>query len=167
MSGESGIHSAVAAALATASAPWRIVRHDEMDRIIRSPQDFAAALGWDERRITKSLLLRAQRGDGHAIVVCSAAAKLDFGKVGAVLGSRYEVASRDDLDAVVGYPVTGVTPLGIASEVRVVVDAGIADLGSVMTGGGAVGIEVEVSVDDLIALTSATVADVIRETTRE
>lgn len=162
MTGESSIHPSVAAALSATAAPWRIVRHDEMDRPIRSPQDFAAALGWDERRITKSLLLRAQRGDGHAIVVCSAAAKLDFGKVGAVLGSRHEVASRDDLEAVVGYPVTGVTPLGVSSEVRVIVDSAVADLGSVMTGGGAVGVEVEVSVTDLVALTAATVADVVR-----
>ena len=162
MSDETGVHPSVERALSAASAPWRAVRHDEMDRPIRSPDDFAAALGWDVGRITKSLLLRAQRGDAHAIVVCRATAKLDFAKVGAVLGTRYEVAPREDLETVVGYPVTGVTPLGVSPDVRVVVDAAIADVRSVMTGGGALGVEVEVDVGDLVGLTAAVVADVTR-----
>ena len=50
----------------------------------------------------------------------------------------------------------------VSPDVRVVVDAAIADVRSVMTGGGALGVEVEVDVGDLVGLTAAVVADVTR-----
>lgn len=158
MSGGPDVHPSVVAALDAAAAPWRVVRHTDLGREVRGPADVAASLGWDEARITKTLLLRGRSGR-HALVVCPVMLKLDFGKVAALLGERHEVAPREDLAEVVGYPVTGVTPLGVAG-VPVLVDSALVALGSVLTGGGTAGVEVEVAVDDLVALTGATVADV-------
>jgi Cys-tRNA(Pro)/Cys-tRNA(Cys) deacylase len=149
------MHPNVLAALERAEKSWKLVSHASLSSEIRGPQDFATALGWSVDRITKTLFVKSHDGESFAMIVCPATSKVDFHLVQLALGARYEVASRDELSRVVGYPSNGVTPLGAPTNIPVLVDEDLLDFETVMTGAGAVGEEIEISVSDLLLITSA------------
>ena len=141
-------HPRVIQALQEASVPYEVRWHDECDRPIEGPADFAAALGYPIGRITKTL------------VVASPSTRL-FGAV--VLGrGRVEIASEDELAAATGYPRTGVSPLGLADGVPVVIDDSLTGFATVLVGAGVLGGEVELAPEDLRIAAHAMVARVAR-----
>ncbi|GGC75308.1 Cys-tRNA(Pro) deacylase [Hoyosella rhizosphaerae] len=137
------------------------VDHADMATDIRSPRDFADALGYDLGRITKSVVLRSRSDDAVAVVVCGMDRKLNFKAVSAIVGAgRMEMADSDCLAAVVGYPRHGVSPLGLEGGIAVVVDRKLLDEATVLAGAGAVGVEVEMAPADLVSACGAVVADI-------
>ena len=154
------LHPRVSQALQTAGLPYRLQRHDRQPREIRSPFDMAEALGYPVERITKSLLVRTRDGEtDHAVAVLSAARRADWSRLAAVLAARrIQMASREELERVLGYPALGVSPLG-AAGLPVVLDRRLLDFETVLVGAGVAGVEVEVNTEDLRRVTTATVAD--------
>lgn len=142
---------------------YQVHRHDDQPMLIRGPQDFADALGYDISRITKSLFLRAQDGSRHAMVVCAADRRVDLRAVAQALGCRrMEVASVDELAELVGYPPKGVSPFGLPGGVDVLVDESLAGCPTVLVGGGDTGVEIEVALDALIRGAGARLATVTK-----
>nr|WP_225443620.1 YbaK/EbsC family protein [Lolliginicoccus lacisalsi] len=138
--------------------------HASLPGPIRSPQDFADALGYPLDRITKSVFLRARNGAAHAVAVCAMGCKLDMSEVSGIVGSgRMELAGPDELARVLGYPRHGVSPLGVPAPVVVLVDAGLLDEPTVLVGAGVAGVEVEIAPRDLVAAAGALVADIATE----
>lgn len=143
------LHPRVEQALIENEVEYTVHRHADLPTEIRSPNDFAQALGYDIARITKTLFLRSQDGSRYAALVCSMDRRVDFKAVARIVGARMEVASRDDLAARVGYPHNGVSPLGLDSDIQVLLDEGLRAQPTVLLGGGEVGVEVEVAPEDL------------------
>ena len=56
-----------------------------------------------------------------------------------------------------GYPRNGVSPLGLAGGIAVVVDSRLFDYPTILIGGGATAIEIEIAPSDLVRLSGATV----------
>lgn len=152
------LHQNVQAAINKLEAKYKIHDHRKLSSEIKSPNDFATALGYPIQRITKTLFLRGQDGQSYAAAVCSIDRRLNFKSVACVIGAkRVETAPPEDLQLKTSYPRNGVSPLGLAEDITVVVDRLLFDYPTVLVGGGAAEIEVELSPSDLVLISRATV----------
>jgi Cys-tRNA(Pro)/Cys-tRNA(Cys) deacylase len=155
------LHQHVQEVVAALGTSYKIHDHSTLPKEIKNPNDFAAALGYPIQRITKTLFLRSHDGQSYAAVVCSMDQRLDFKSTANAIGvKRIETASSEDLQAKTGYPRNGVSPLGLADDIAVVVDKQLFDYPTVLIGGGATGIEIELSPADLVRLSGATVESI-------
>jgi Cys-tRNA(Pro)/Cys-tRNA(Cys) deacylase len=147
------VHPRVAAALA--GVAHRVRRHADHPGPIRSPADFAAALGYPLGRITKTLLVRVPRTERYAVVVVPVTTRVDLRRIAAELGAaRVELAPADAPMRLLGYPPGAVSPLGVAG-LPVFAGAALWTEPTVLVGGGAAGVEVELTPDDLLAASGA------------
>jgi Cys-tRNA(Pro)/Cys-tRNA(Cys) deacylase len=155
------LHENVQAAVGALGTGYKIHDHGELSVEIRSPQDFADALGYPIQRITKTLFLRSRDGQAHAVAVCSMDRRLNFQSIADALGvKRAEAAPLDDLQAKTGYPRNGVSPLGLAGDITVLVDELLLGYPTVLIGGGAAAIEIELTPADLVRVSGATVRSI-------
>lgn len=136
---------------------YRVHFHREMPSDIRTPQDFADALGYEAARVTKTLLLRAADEETFFVALLSWNKRLDMKRLAAALGaSRLRMADDEELARRLGYPRHGVTPLG-AEGLRVLVDEGLMAFPTILVGAGEVAVEVELSPQALRDITGAEV----------
>src|SRR5260370_38473837 len=151
------MHPQVRAALEHGGVRFVERRHAEYAQPIHAPGDFAAALGYAPQRIAKTLLLRGGAPPRFALAVCPAPGRLDLAAVAHAMGwRRAQFASTEELAVLTGYPPTGGSPLGV-SGVRVLLAQALAAYETVLVGGGAVGIEVELAPAALLRLTGSPV----------
>ncbi|HEY6795834.1 MAG TPA: YbaK/EbsC family protein [Kineosporiaceae bacterium] len=152
------LHPRVKEVIATASIHVTVHDHAALPSEIKNPRDFAAALGYPISRITKTLFLKSRSDEVFAVAVCSMDRRLDFNLAAQAAGvRRLETASTDELSRETDYPRNGVSPLGLPDGVIVLVDKGLFDHPTVLIGGGAMGVEVELTPSDLVRLSTATV----------
>jgi Cys-tRNA(Pro) deacylase len=145
----------VLAALDAAGLDYHVHCHDDYAEPIRVPRDFADALGYVEGRITKSLLLRSRDRDHHVMLICGMDKRVDLRGVAALLDTgRLEMAPLADLQRLVGYPPTSVTPIAV-EHVPVFIDEALMQFDTVLTGSGVPRVEIEIAPDDLRALCHA------------
>lgn len=121
-----GLHTRAArvqALLETARSPARVV---ELPTSTHTAAEAAAALGVGVEEIAKSLVFLA---DGVPVVaVLSGADRLDEERLGCHLGaSEVARASPEQVREATGYPVGGVSPLGLPEGVGVVLDRRLGD----------------------------------------
>lgn len=149
------LHPRVAASIA-GTGDVIIHDHDSIGRHIHSPQDFAVAIGVPLKQITKSLFLRSKTGSGYAVAVLGMDRKLDFKAASLVAGiGRLEIGKPEELVEVIGYPRNGVSPLGLPDDIVVVIDKELRDFSTVLVGGGATGIEIQIAPAAIVELTGA------------
>jgi Cys-tRNA(Pro)/Cys-tRNA(Cys) deacylase len=142
---------------------FKLYNHKDFATQIKSPNDFARQLGYEISRITKSLFVRSTKKDAYAILVCSMDKKINFKKVASILGcKKVEVANRDELKNLIGYPPNGVSPIGIP-EVPSILDSGLKEMETVLLGAGAVGLEVEITPEVLSNVTGAVFHDITQD----
>lgn len=154
-------HPAVQRALDEGHVSHVIRYHRDFAQPIRSPQDFALALGYDIGRITKSLFVRG--ADAYALIVCSSVDKVDFKEAARLLTwKRVEVASRPELDARLGFPPNGVSPIGVDATFPILMDDSLSNYATILVGAGTAGVEVEIDPAQLAALVHASVRSVIK-----
>lgn len=150
------LHENVQDAISKSELACKVHDHSKLPLKIRSPNDFAAALGYSINRITKTLFLRSHDGQTYAAAVCSMDRRLDFKSTANAIGvKRVEVASPEALREKTGYPRNGVSPLGLAEDIVIVVDRLLFDYPTILVGGGATGIEIELSPSDLVRISGA------------
>jgi Cys-tRNA(Pro)/Cys-tRNA(Cys) deacylase len=135
--------------------------HRDFPSEIRTPADFAEALGYQLSRITKSVFCRSQSKASYAVLVGPIDKRIDFKQASQALSAgRLEVASPQELERVIGYPRHGVSPFGLDSAISVVVARELLTYESVLVGAGAPGVEIEVSPLELIHATNALVENI-------
>jgi Cys-tRNA(Pro)/Cys-tRNA(Cys) deacylase len=155
------LHKNVRSAISKLGTEYKIHDHSKLSSEIRNPNDFAAALGYPIQRITKTLFLRSHDGQTYAAAVCSMNRRLNFKLTANAIGTkRVEVASSEDLQVKTSYPRNGVSPLGLAEDITVVVDRLLLDYPTVLIGGGATEIEIELSPSGLVRISGATVESI-------
>lgn len=143
------LHPRVRAALQRAGVEFRIRRHADQPIPIEGPADFARALGYSLDRITKSLFLRCHCHGKYLVVVCPVDKKLALPGVARMVGcKRLELASREELAIVLGYPAHGVSPIA-AGAVQVLMDEDLLRHETVLTAAGEVEVEIEIAPADL------------------
>ena len=155
------LHGNVQRAVSRLEIDGKIHDHGQFESEIKNAQDFAAALGYSIERITKTLFLRSHDRQRYCVAVTSADRRLDFKSVAAATGvKRLEAAPPDELAVKTGYPRNGVSPLGLADDIAVIVDTPLLDCPTVLVGGGTTAVEIELTPADLVRVSRATVASI-------
>ena len=138
-----------------AGTSYRVHRHDDYECPIRTPKDFADALGYELSRISKTLFLKSRGEARHYMVVCGMDKQVDLFALASRLDvRRLEMASLSDLGDLVGYPPTSVTPIGVP-EIPVYFDETLLAHVTILTGAGVPRVEIELPPGDLMALCRA------------
>ncbi|MDM7856568.1 Cys-tRNA(Pro) deacylase [Cellulomonas alba] len=121
----------------------------------------AHALGVEPERVFKTLLTTV---DGQLVVaVVPVTTTLDLKALAAAAGGKKAaMAERAAAERATGYVAGGISPLGQRTALPTVVDETVWLFDTVLVSGGRRGLDVELAPDDLVRLTSATVADVAR-----
>lgn len=123
----------------------------------------AAAMGCAPDRIFKSILFQAKDGRCVMAVACGSW-RVDGPKLAAIAGTtRLRLAPADVVLAVTGYPAGGTPPVGHRERFPVVVDARVAAQEWGWAGGGREELLVRIASADIVRLTGAAVADVVKE----
>lgn len=153
----------VEARLTKSAIDFLVHDHDDVAscRPIDSPADFAAHLGYALTRITKTVIVKKQRAAApYVAVVAPMTERIDFTKLSRVLGFRAEVASAAELEDATSYPKFGVSPVGLSPDLRVIISKSVMGSPTILVGGGCVGLEIELTPDDLVRTTAGVVTDV-------
>lgn len=121
----------------------------------------AQVLGVPPEQVFKTLLTLV---DGVlTVAVVPVTGQLDLKALAsAVGGKKAAMAPKPDAERATGYVVGGISPLGQRSAHPTVIDETVWLFDTVFVSGGRRGLDVELAPDDLVRLTSATVADVAR-----
>jgi len=120
----------------------------------------AAALGVEPAQIAKTLALRA--GERTLLLVAAGESRLDNAKFRARFDAKPRMLDADEVTALTGQPVGGVSPFGHPTELDVYCDESLRGFDVVYPAGGSRDSAVRMTPDQLAALTGATWVDVTR-----
>ena len=121
----------------------------------------ATALGVEPERVLKTLLVSV---DSRLVVgIVPVSGQMDLKAVAsAVGGKRAEMADPKLAERTTGYVVGGISPVGQRKQLPTVLDESALRFDTVLVSGGKRGLDLELSPQDLIRVTSATVAPIRR-----
>jgi Cys-tRNA(Pro)/Cys-tRNA(Cys) deacylase len=123
----------------------------------------AEALGLEPAEVLKSLVFRADDGS-FLFALIAGDGNVSERKLGRVMGHKHvEPAAPHDAERVTGYLTGGISPFGSRRALPVVLDEAAAQRPTLVINAGARGTLVRLATPDLIASTSATVADIHTE----
>jgi Cys-tRNA(Pro)/Cys-tRNA(Cys) deacylase len=119
----------------------------------------AAAMGVSPDRVFKTLL--AEVDGALSVGIVPVDTQLDLKALAAALGGKKaKMAEVAVAERVTGYVAGGISPLGQRKRLPTALDSSALDLPTMFCSGGRRGLEIELAATDLVALLSATVADI-------
>jgi Cys-tRNA(Pro)/Cys-tRNA(Cys) deacylase len=132
-----------------AGVDFRLHEYEHDRRADSYALEAATALGLDPARVFKTLVV--SRDGELTVCIVPAGEQLDL----RALGKRAELAPTARAEKVTGYVAGGISPLGQRRALPTLVDASASDHDTIFVSGGRRGLEIELSPDDLVALTGA------------
>jgi Cys-tRNA(Pro)/Cys-tRNA(Cys) deacylase len=144
-----------------AKVKFELLEYD-IDMEALSGEDAAAKTGIAEERTFKTL---CARGDKHGIMmVCLPAGReLDFKALAATSGNKStELVPLKEVTPLTGYVRGGCSPIGTKKKYPVFIDASARNFDLITVNAGHRGLLFKLAPDDLIKVTNATVADLLR-----
>ncbi len=142
-------------AAAAAGIPHTVTRHGR----VGSLEEAAAARGIAPRDLIKTLVVRVSEGE-HVFVLVPGDRTFSWAKVRALLGTnRISMPPAEEALEVTGYERGTITPFGSRTTLPVIADTHLVGR-TISLGGGAHGVGLTVSGDDVIRHFDATVADI-------
>jgi Ala-tRNA(Pro) deacylase len=154
----------VTGALDEAGVDYEVLEHAHTERAA----DEAAALGVAPDEVAKTLVLATPSGTVRAVLPASE--RLDLGKVADLLAAPHKqvrLATEDDLKR--DYPdfeLGAVPPFGGRDGDQVIVDSSVAARDSVVLEAGSHERSIRLKAADLVRLTGAQVADIVKDEDR-
>jgi Cys-tRNA(Pro)/Cys-tRNA(Cys) deacylase len=124
----------------------------------------AERLGVSPKRVAKTLVASVTRSSRPELVVgvVPVDGQLDLKALAAAVGSkRAEMAPPSDVERSTGYVLGGVSPLGQRKKLSTVIDESLLEHDTVFVSAGRRGLEIELSPNDLVTVSSATVAPIV------
>ena len=116
----------------------------------------AAALERPAAQLFKTLVASV---DGNlSLFIVPADRRLDL----RAAGKRAQLAGKAEAERATGYVVGGISPLGSRKRLPATIDASVYEWETVLVSAGRRGLQIELAPADLIALTGARVAEVVR-----
>lgn len=122
----------------------------------------ARLTGQDPGHVFKTLVTRGHSG-GYAVFVIPVAAELNLKKAAASVGEKaVSMVAVKELLPLTGYVRGGCSPIGMKKPFPTVVAVQAEKQETVLVSAGKIGIQVELSVKDLVTLTGGKTADIIQ-----
>ena len=148
-------------ALEAAGVAHTLHSYDHHDANTHFGDEAAAALGVHPARLFKTLVVT--NGSGLAVAVVPVSGQLDLKAAASALGwKKAELADPVAAARSSGYVVGGISPLGQRTPLPTVVDDSALGFATVFVSAGRRGLQVELDPADLIRLTGAMTAAVVR-----
>ena len=142
------------------------LREYDIDESDLSAERAAAKLGMAPETVFKTLISRGDRS-GPVLACIPAGTELDLRALGEASGNkRVEMVPLKDVLELTGYMRGAVTPLAIKKPYPVFVDETVELWPIVGISGGMRGLEILLAPADLIRATTATLADIARQTVK-
>jgi Cys-tRNA(Pro)/Cys-tRNA(Cys) deacylase len=117
----------------------------------------AEALGIEPARLLKTLMAKS---NDVVCVLMASDREVSLRKLAGATGAKSAtMLAPADAERITGYRVGGISPFGQKRRVRTLIDQAAAALPVVIVNGGRRGLQIELSVADLIRLTGAESAD--------
>jgi Cys-tRNA(Pro) deacylase len=127
-----------------------------------SPQESAVLQGIELGQLLRTIVVRRTEGE-YLFVLVPGGRQIDWPKLRAHLGvSRLSLPDQKEAQEVTGYERGAITPFGSRRTWPVIADASLVGLDRVAIGGGARGVNLHMTADDLLRATGADVADVTK-----
>ena len=156
-----GAGTPATAALTAAGVAFTVHPYDHDPAAPSYGAEAAEALGLPPEQVFKTLLV--DTGSGLAVAVVPVAGSLDLKGVASALGvKKVAMADPSAAERATGMVLGGISPVGQKRALPTVVDETVHLFDVVYVSGGRRGLDVGLSPDDLVRLTSATVADIAR-----
>lgn len=122
----------------------------------------AGKINKDVMMVFKTLVAKGT-GKNIFVFVIPVERELDLKKAAKAAGEKkVEMLPVKDIQAHTGYIRGGCSPIGMKKQYPTFIDAQAANLETMVVSGGKIGLQIEVAVDSLTAVTSATVFDLIK-----
>lgn len=142
-------------AVQSAGLAHTVTRHGR----VGSLEEAAAARGIEPRDLIKTLVVRVSEGS-YVFVLVPGDRTFSWAKVRALLGTnRISMPPAEEALEVTGYERGTITPFGSRARLPVIADTHLVGR-TISIGGGAHGVGLTVSGDDVISHFAATVADI-------
>lgn len=130
-----------------------------LDDSARTAQEAADALGVEVGQIAKSLVFVA--GEQPVLVVASGSDRVDTKRLGALLsGATIQRADADIVRAATGYPIGGVSPVALPSDLIVFVERALEPFSVVWAAAGTPHAVFPTTYGELLKLTGGEPSDV-------
>ena len=127
--------------------PYRFFRHPGN---VRSLEQAAEERGQRPGQIVRSIVFRLSKDD-FILVLIAGPEQISWSKLRVYLGiSRISMASEDEVLAATGYPLGAVSPFGLLSPLRLLVDHSVLEEEELSIGSGVRYTTVILSKDDLL-----------------
>lgn len=127
--------------------PYRVFRHTGE---LRSLEQAARERDQRPEQVVRSILFRLA-GDEFVMVLVGGPGRLSWQALREYLNiSRMTMASEEEVLAVTGYKTGAVSPFGLPSSVRILLDHGLREEDEVSLGSGVRGVAVILKRDDLL-----------------
>lgn len=127
-----------------------------------SGTEVAELVGIDPRKVFKTLVT-AGASRAHYVFMIPVGDELDLKKAAfAVREKSVAMIPQKELLPLTGYVHGGCSPIGMKKPFRTVIDASAEGLDSVVFSGGRIGLQIELSLERLLSVTGAALADVTR-----
>lgn len=145
----------------SAKVPFELLEYD-IDEKLLSAEDAAAKTGIPEEQTFKTLCIRGDK-NGIMMVCVPAGRELDFKKLAHVSGNKSaELVHLKEVTGLTGYVRGGCSPLGTKKKYPVYIDETALNFDFITVNAGHRGILFKLAPQDLISVTSATPADILR-----
>ncbi len=128
----------------------------------KEPPDGAAVaqlLGQDPARVFKTLVTKG--GNDYFVFVLPVLKELDLKKAAKAVGVKsVEMIPVKDINKVTGYIRGGCSPVGMKKLYKTVFASESGNNDTIIVSGGRVGLQIEISPDDLVKLLNSSVQDI-------
>jgi Cys-tRNA(Pro)/Cys-tRNA(Cys) deacylase len=134
-------------ALNAKEVPFRVFRHPGP---VHSLEQAAEERGQEPEQVVRSILFRLAKGH-YIMVLMAGPSQISWSDLRQYLGqSRVTTASREEVLQVTGYELGAVSPFGLPSPLRVLVDESVLGQEEVSIGSGERGLTVILQTEDLM-----------------
>ena len=134
------------------------------DATIFTVADASRAIGASEEAILKSIILRVNHGESHALALMSGANFVDTKKVRRALGAKHvSFESGENCEALFGFKPGGVPPVGYSEPIVALLDSDLWGQEIVWSAAGTDHDFFPISPDELLRITNGQRADIAKE----